>query len=114
MARPTDVHPRQGRGGRPYIGGGPLGSNENDRAFARDFRKALPWKEIPSEAEFEASGDSEYLDAPALLEMAERLIGEYEELNWLEGRDVRYLWKAKGGKKTGDRSSGRASWQADW
>lgn len=104
----TDVkHPRQGRGGRPYVGGGPLGSNENDREFNRDFRKTLPWSEIPSEKAFADAEGAKFLDAAALHEMAERLIAEYEELSWLAEHEVRYLWKASGGNGKGKAALGK-------
>lgn len=104
----TDTkHPRQGRGGRPYVGGGPLGSNENDREFAKDFRKSQTWSAIPSEKAFTDAEDAKFLEAPVLAEMAARLIGEYEELSWLAEHDVRYLWKATGGKGKGKATLGK-------
>lgn len=45
----------------------------------------------------EAFGDAEFLESRGLEDMGRDLVESNEELQWLIGYRVRYLWKAKGG-----------------
>ena len=61
----------------------------------RDRADAVP---IPSVSAF---GTAPYIDAPALADLAERLIEEHEHLQDLADLRIIYRWKAKGGTAKG-------------
>jgi len=52
-------------------------------------------------------GDEEYRPAPALKEMADELIERYDELEWLAGWPIEFLWRKKGGQKGGNLTLGK-------
>ncbi|MBK7086888.1 MAG: hypothetical protein IPH53_20480 [Flavobacteriales bacterium] len=90
----VDIHPRQGRGGRPH---------KSTSGAALNWER-LTWRHIPQAEDF---GDGEFLESLPLRELGERLIQEYDELNWLADYSVRYLWKASGGKSSGNPTLGK-------
>lgn len=61
---------------------------------------------IPTASEF---GSSDFLEVPALRELSDSLVHEYEELGFLDGYTLRVLWKAAGGKKGGRAHLGACS-----
>lgn len=63
-------------------------------------------KLIPSSTQF-TEANAEWLEPETLRELADNLIGDYEELNFLEGHQVRYLLKIEGGKKGGRGTFGK-------
>lgn len=66
----------------------------------------------PSELRFcDANNEPtiDFLDAEDLRGMAERMIDEYEELNYLRKYELAYLWKRDGGKSGGKNTLGKCT-----
>lgn len=54
-------------------------------------------------------GGRDYMESSPLRELGDHVIGKWPELHWLEGYTIRYLWKAKGGEKSGRPVLGKCS-----
>lgn len=65
---------------------------------------------IPQEAEFGEGGEQvDFLPAPWLERLAEKLIREYHELRHLRNETIIYLWKREGGKNKGQATMGKCT-----
>ena len=53
---------------------------------------------VPNADQFE---EGDYLDAPELRDLANKLMAQDADLQWLATVEITYLWKKKGGKNRG-------------
>lgn len=96
----NDKHPRQGKAGRPYRAdqGATLGGpSPRQRSVIMSADKHYS-SFIPAAQEFKGA---EFLEIDSLKGMANGVIGQWPELQYLAGHELRFLWKAEGGKKSG-------------
>lgn len=94
------THPRQGKAGHPYRSdegatlGGPT-KRERGRIVALERNYSTM---VPSATEFERK---DFLYVASLQEMGDGLIAQWPELNFIASYEVRFLWKASGGRSGG-------------
>lgn len=106
MATQDTTHPRQGRAGRPHRSdqGATLGGTtkrERGKIIALDHNYSTM---IPSPTEFDGN---DFLYTAGLQEMGMGLISQWPELQFLADFEIRFLWKAKGGKSGGNMTMGK-------
>lgn len=83
------------------------------KKLANEHRKENSQKkmfQVPTEFDFrsdETGKPLDFLKAPELKQIADRLIQEYPELSHLKDADIDFYWKASGGKSKGRKTLGR-------